>query len=511
VKLSVNNAGNKNSDGKEEETKSCGIDTENEMMKPEEDEECKKEELARLRSREMNSNALNFGTEKEIAQIKMERDCLKKASDVHAEEFVKLQATMSERNLDLQDQAKRLKLVSEENDVFHKERLQRANLESESLREDISRVEKSNATLNTNLAQMKSQYKCTASSVLPLRLELERSQKDVASLTKHVKWLESELESRISHVKILKSSHSEQLVKLKTEMDTVQSENDSLHSLASSLKSDFEQLQSCNNKLRNDLRHNELDYDDALCSKDEEIASSKRMTLLLKDKSEQIEHRFDSASKDGIKLKNRLDEVSRERDDIRKQMDEEKFQCVKEMSERDDITSDLNKKLIKSEEVCEKLQKDLNLLLPFSNNNETDSQHLRTAIVVRRSDDLEEPRPPTTLTDILDRLATTEDKLRDETMEKRRLELYVERMKVDFESKDPLIQQLRREYKLAKQVVEDTNNKLLNALRKQQTFKDKAEEALQKLFSKRKRGIRIRTRERRFSNSNTEIVISTEL
>ncbi|MGH3055679.1 MAG: hypothetical protein ACRDL7_11950, partial [Gaiellaceae bacterium] len=71
---------------------------------------------------------------------------------------------------------------------------------------------------------------------------------------------------------------------------------------------------------------------------------------------------------------------------------------------------------------------------------------------------------PFSLTDLLDRLAETEDELSEERGERRKLELYLNRIKHDIEAKTPIIRAQRREYELALKGQEVASARLSDAL-----------------------------------------------
>lgn len=79
---------------------------------------------------------------------------------------------------------------------------------------------------------------------------------------------------------------------------------------------------------------------------------------------------------------------------------------------------------------------------------------------------------PISLIKLYDKLADKEQELRRETAERRKVELYLERIHQDFERRMPKQQQQRREYELAMSQMGDMQNRIQDALQEAQMARD---------------------------------------
>jgi len=471
------------------------------------DSSSSEEEKAIRISESLNKEALLSDMEFQYVELQNDRDALQRSALEKTKEVEALQKTSSDlkhkvesleveleklRREAAEDRAK--KEASVEELRMEGERCDRLAGEGDSLREEISRLTESSKKIATQLSETQTQNTITTSNAAPLRYEVERLRSELDSLTSHSKWLESELTAQNEKNANLKVSHSAALMELKTKVDATEAERDDSLAEIQSRRNAEEKLKSTVERLSLQLRDKALEASESTRAAEEELTAERRLVSLSNEKTDRLQSKYDGLLREMETMQRLAGEAAKETDEKIKNMQEVAAKKMEEIIKKEREESDkkimaLEKRAKKAEEGRKRIEDDLlgsptplrrrrkrrstsrgrsstspRALPPSSGGGaaaigEEEGKDNTEDMATDRSE-----QEPLSLTDLYERLADAEDELHNERTEKKRLELFLQRVRIDIEEKGPIMRQRQREYEMAVRDREEMKIRLEEAL-----------------------------------------------
>ena len=334
-----------------------------------------------------------------------------------------------------------------------------------------SRLTESKTALTAQLTEIQTESKLSGSSVIPLRLELERVKTELGSITTHSDWLGNELTARNDALAKLREKYGKDVAKAQSDLENVRYELDEVQAKLAGSKSREDKLRSDLEASENRRREQEREAIDAQQSLEEELLNERRLVDLAKDAKDRMQARYEQTRKEMESMKKLA--VAAEAD-ARAEMD----RLVAEAEERGRLalvevdeeharaTERLEAKLQEAEEGRKRIEDGL-LSTPTPLR-----RRKRLAIAAEGASDAadgqvggaEEEEGPLSLTDLYEAKAAVEDELLYERRERARLELYLKKIQLDIESKTPEIRRRQRVYEVAIQAQDELKARLSQAL-----------------------------------------------
>lgn len=316
----------------------------------------------------------------------------------------------------------------------------------------------------------------TSSSTAPLQFENTRLKTELASLNSHVQWLESELNTRSEQVSQDKIKNAKLIQSQRQELNEMKCDYDEVLSTVSTLSM---QNESYRLRLENSQRlllEKEQDHNDILHELRLEAQSERRLVALHKENTARVEERYNDAVREikSIKALAAAAEKDREEDILLIRNDVEK-EFVKNVEE---VEKEAQKKIMD-------IQKQLDDVIMEKNQLEDTFMRGNTATLTNGQNQgqilqLTEGEPMT-LTKLYEKLADAKDEARKERAEKKRLELYLERVQKEVESAAPRQRQERKEYELAMTQNQEMHSRLNEAWEESNTVRRELQQVQREL------------------------------
>jgi len=307
-------------------------------------------------------------------------------------------------------------------------------------------------------------------SAVPYKLELERVKTELGSISTHSDWLGNELTARNDALAKLREKYGKDVAKAQSDLENVRYELDEVQAKLAGSKSREDKLRSDLEGSENRRREQEREAIDAQQSLEEELLNERRLVDLAKDAKDRMQARYEQTRK-GMESMKKL-AVAAEAD-ARAEMDrlvaeaEERGRLALVEADKEHVraTERLEAKLREAEEGRKRIEDGL-LSTPTPLR-----RRKRLAIAAEAASDLvdgaaadAEEEGPLSLTDLYEAKAAVEDELLYERRERARLELYLEKIKLDIESKTPEIRRRQRAYEIAIQAQDELKARLSQAL-----------------------------------------------
>ena len=481
----------------EGEKEEGGTAPENNMDSDEEEEENDDDEdpvvkAALDEARQLNKDALLSTLESKYTSLQKERDDLLSQLSTrdgqvskHVAEYSKLSSevdqlksqlkaneeSQSQFQSDIQSE-KNSKGEMERKLQFSQERIDRIEQESDNLRMEISRLTKSNNDYTSLLNNIQSEHSKSTGDVIPLRLQSKRLESELQSMTSHSNYLDKELASRNDDIASMKREHSSEVRELRNELDTIrlaleQSQRDNTSARRAAERSSTE-LDKVTKKLYD--KENEFVEQKELLERD---LNKERELIALKDQRMVLaEDQRKMAVREVEELRKLAKEAAMEAathvDEIQSRLDEDIENAVREVREVDQgKIEQLEQRLLTAEETKRRIEEDiLSKSTPLRRRRRIEGgeeAHLAiTAAAGGGGGDVSmlEDDGPLSLTDIYSRLAETEDDLRVEQHENKKLKILIERIHRDVAAKTPIFHQKQLELESALEELDEIKERL---------------------------------------------------
>jgi nucleoprotein TPR len=434
---------------------------------------------ARKASAALTSKVMLEELERQYVQIKGERDDLQQELTAAEEKFKTLNESLtSNQALEVENAARQHELrvaqervkALEEEQTATKERTDRAQAESDRLREEIARLAGSNRELSENIATFEVQSKLSESQAIPLFHEKQRLQTELDSLQAHAHWLEQELTAKSQDYQKLQRESRDRSIQLQLQLDQTINEKEAFEARLDELHKMERRLQDKVEELSHDLLTGKQAMTDLQESTEIEIREERRLVQLQKTHLDRWEHRYN--------------DVVRENESLKKAATEAMETSRSELLQTSEALENKYKDLLREQaaEYEEKLK---------SNRLEAGPVRLAlpappAAVATDYEDDV-----PLNLTDLYTRLEETKATLRRETARADRAELLNERIQKDIAAKAPLLNRQREEYDFALDQIQNYQRRLEQALNEVDNAREDSKETrrdanrLQKLLSER--------------------------
>jgi nucleoprotein TPR len=358
------------------------------------------------------------------------------------------------------------RLNMEELNKRTQERLDRVLSENDLLREELARLHQSNTHLSNQLQQIEIVSKVATSSQIPLRFRLERAEQGNKELSAQNQWLENEMVTLKEEYE-LKLQHKTDLLHMeRRKVATMALEEAERYSNLQSLHQ--EKLQKLVAEHQQTLLNLQNDHSQLIQSLQEALLSEQHLNRLHQANQEEKQHKIDSLQRSLETMQSMVQSAEKEQQEIHSKLVEEHKSTLLQIQEQ------YAQEISNYQEQIESLQGQLRA---------TEQRNIRrerrralvggggaaaaaaaplitdgTTVVV------EEESPDAvvvpSLTELLDRLADTEDQLTDEIAERRRVELILEKTQLEIEARTPILRAQRRDYEHALQLQQEAHRQL---------------------------------------------------
>ncbi len=440
-------------------------------------------------ARKLNKDALLSTLESKHTALQKERDDLLSQLSARdgliskqASQSIKLVSKVDELKSELHSrdeaQSKLLSVIQSEKNTrgeierklrYSQERVDRIEQESDSLRKEISRLTKSNNDYTALLNNIQSEHSKSTGDVIPLRLQTKRLETELQSMTSHSNYLDKELASRNDDIAKMKREHSSEVRDLRNELDNIrlaleesQRDNVSARRMAERSSAELDKVtKKLYDKENEFVEQRELLESDV--NKERELIALKEQRMLL------AEDQRKAAVREAEELRKMAKEAAMEAathvDEIQSRLDKDIENAVKEVREADQEKIDqLEQRLLMAEEAKRRIEEDiLNKSTPLRRRRRIEGEETPLAITARGEGDdaaMLENDGFLSLTDMYTRLAETEDDLRAEQHENKKLKIFIDRITRDVAAKTPIFQQKQVELESALDELDEIKERL---------------------------------------------------
>ncbi|CAJ1966426.1 unnamed protein product [Cylindrotheca closterium] len=335
-------------------------------------------------------------------------------------------------------------------------RFDRLQRESDSLRDEIGRLNAENREYKSKLNETEAQVKLDNTEIVPLRYEVQRLMAEMRSLSSHSAWLEQELKSKTDQLLSLRSSHAQVVEKLQRELDDASEENEKLSRNSASLRQHLQVAQSKIDHTENELQKVRQEASNKALESEHAATASKKLVAIQKHKIDRLNNKYDSVCRQIEGLKRLAKDAQQQGDsdlharekELQSKMDEMLKEQAKSFAKQ---LTDSKAKLEQAIRRCEQAENSLLL------DDAATSSKKRKAIDKNTLEHL-------SLTDLYSRIATAEDELQKETLLRKQAEIRVTRVEADIRAKAPELLRQRKEYEVAVERQLEYKNRLQSAL-----------------------------------------------
>ncbi|GKY93679.1 hypothetical protein MPSEU_000335200 [Mayamaea pseudoterrestris] len=278
--------------------------------------------------------------EKQYLQLKQERsnayDALQTEKAIVSKLQVELtasrQVVVNETQLQHElTVAKQTIVEKEENQKLVQERMDRMQTEADQLREELSRLKKSNESLQKELSTQQVAGQIQESQAIPLLHEKHRLQTELDAVHAHASWLEQELADKQKQISKLRQDNGDHLLQVQLQLDVIANEKEAAVAKYNEVSKMELRLQEKVTELSRDLL--ELKHEKTQLEHDHEVelADERKLTDMQKRQIEQWKQRCQSLEKQNEALQQAAEQAvtlaDQEKLDLRKEL-EEKFQVL---------------------------------------------------------------------------------------------------------------------------------------------------------------------------------------
>jgi nucleoprotein TPR len=298
----------------------------------------------------------------------------------------------------------------------------------------------------------------SSSSVAPLQFENSRLRAELESTNGHRKWLENELHSRSKEISEMKSKFSETDHNLRRLLNEAKTANDEYSAEIAAQKMQNESLQRRLDLSQREILEREENHANSLHEVRLELQAERRLVALNKENVARLEERYNDAV--------------REIETARSLAAEAKQDHLRQIeSLQVEWENDFNKRLLESNEDYEEKIEEYKRLLDSASVEKAQLEDQLMSIGGVRVPQIEwksDSDEPMTLTKLYEKLSEAEDIIRKERGERKKLEMYLERVQKDVETFVPRQMQERKEYEFAMTQAHEIQIRLNDALEERQ-------------------------------------------
>ena len=349
----------------------------------------------------------------------------------------------------------------------------------------VSRLSTTNESLNTQLTELTTKSNLSSTSATPLQYEITRLKSELEALNSHSSWLESELSTRTNQTSTIQSKHTKQIQSIQSQLHERTSQKEQLESDLSLYKLRMNTIQSRMEKLQNDLLLKEQNHVDRVHELQTEIQAERNLVSLKKQSMNLVEERYNDALREIDSMKALAAAAEKDHEDeklaIRNTIENE----VKLALEKNDVENEKRMEGLQREMeqvIVEKTKLEDMFMglsggtLAIGDGSDNSSTNIQVQLLENKENEVTSEASdngvPFTLTKLYDRLADKEQELRNEKAERRKVEIYLERIQQDFERIAPKQRQQRREYEMAMSQMNTMQGRIQDALKEKQMALD---------------------------------------
>jgi hypothetical protein len=304
---------------------------------------------------------------------------------------------------------------------------------------------------------METKSKLTESQAVPLSYEVDRTRKELDSISAHKQWLEKELDERNQLLIEEKQKQSEHTLDLSRKLDMIIMERDELKSTIGALKQSQQNLRNKTEELSLELREAKEEAATIKESSQQELYQERRLVELQKEQLDRLTHLYNRVMKENgslMELGNQASQTTqREIEEVRLSAQEEAQRILEEHNNLHSRQIELLKKQLDDSNRRRKEAEEGFLASPRPRLGAPNRPML-----------MQDDDEPLGLTDLYQRLAQTEDALHEKTTECKRFALMLEKIQAEVEAKSPALMRQRAEFELARQQAEESRARLEEAL-----------------------------------------------
>ncbi|GAX16077.1 nucleoprotein TPR [Fistulifera solaris] len=355
-------------------------------------------------------------------------------------------------------------LTLEESVKLAQERVDRSQAESDSLREELSRLSDQNAEKSKIISTLEVQTKLKDSEAIPLFHETQRLRIEIDSLQAHSKWLEKELQQKAEDYNRLQQESRDRTLDLHMQLDQTTTEKKTVEATLQVVKQTEVELQERVDQLSRDLLSVKQELVAVQETSEDQLREEKRLVQLQKDHLERWQQRYNDVVRQNEDMKEAAarameaneEELSR----LRVELETESKQLLEQQKE------DYEKKL---EEVQAKNPRAVGII----------------ANSIEMATDDEKDAEPMSLTDLYTKLEETKQALRQEKILCKHWQLQFRQVEQDIlDSRPKMIRQLE-EYELAMDKMNDYEQRLRQVIFDRDTAREEARDAQNEISTMR--------------------------
>ncbi len=322
-----------------------------------------------------------------------------------------------------------------------------------------SRLQSNNNALNSQITELQASSTLSTSSSAPLQFENTRLRSELDSLNAHCKWLENELSTRTKDAVKLKTDHSKTLLELRNELSSQKMKHDETQSEAVALKMKNESLQKRLEASQTQLLQNEQDRADTAHELNMDIQSERRLVALNKEQISRLEDNYNDVVREMESMKSLAAAAEQEHTQeilkIKADAEEDLQKLLQEVEQENEKKIEEYKTQL-DDAIAEKAQLEDEFMAGGRKAIKDGEETLRLTYTSVDGD-------PMTLTKLYEKLTDAEEETRRERAERKRVELYLERVRKEIEIAAPRQRQEQKEYALAMSQNQDMHSRLNEA------------------------------------------------
>ena len=368
--------------------------------------------------------------------------------------------------------------------------------------------------------EVETKSKLTESSAVPLSYEVERTRKELDSLSAHSQWLNKELQERSDQLVAEKQKHSDQMLEITQKLDVAVAERDEYQSAVMALKKSQSDLRSKTEELALKLREAEQEAINIKESSTQELQAKDRLVAAQQEQLDNRAREYNRLVHEKESLTELANQASqttkREVDNVRLSIQEETQQIIEEQNERHLrevalLQSKLEDAVRRADQAEDRVMTSPRPRLRLGAPDRP--------LTLTQGDDEE----PLGMTDLYDRLYQAQNALQKEQAEVRKLKLCLEKIQAEVEAKTPQILREKEEGQFAKQQLEESRARLNAAFGELEAVRQELKETTldKEVLTKHNRELKQETTElakqvqallvsRAGGESNSEIPITVE-
>jgi nucleoprotein TPR len=302
---------------------------------------------------------------------------------------------------------------------------------------------------------METKSKLTESSAIPLSYEVERTRKELDSLSAHSQWLNKELQERSDQLVAEKQKHSDQILEITQKLEAAVAERDEYQSTVAALKKSQSDLRTRTEELALKLREAEQEAINIKESSTQELQAKDRLVAAQQEQLDNRAREYNRLVHEKESLTELANQASqttkREVDNVRLSLQEETQKIIEEQNERH----------LREVALLQSRLEDAVRRADQAEDRVMTSTRPRLAapdrpLTLTQGDDEE----PLGMTDLYDRLYQAQNALQKEQAEVRKLKLILQKIQAEIDAKTPQIRREREEGDFAKQQLQESRARL---------------------------------------------------